>query len=104
MYQSAAFDLEVEGILMRNKRSDAVCHNAVQWFERELKSKREKVWKTLMSEKNVDLTSAMPYLIKINSTDSVWQNLDSRSQDYVYEWQKRANFTILEMFILRHKA
>ena len=104
MLQSAVFDHEVESIFMFNERSDAVCNNAVQWFESELKLKREKVWKTLMREKNIDLSSAMPYLIKINSTDSVWQNLDSKSQDYVYEWQKRANFTILEMFILRHKA
>ena len=104
MFESAIFDYEVEAVLMHMKRSPSVCQNAINWFESQLKMDREKIWKLLMTEKNINLSSAMPYLIRFNEIDSAWQILDNRGKYFVSEWQRRANFTILEMFILRHKA
>ena len=104
IFESAIFDHEVEAVLLNMKRSSEVRQNAIHWFESHLKTERQKAWRLLMTDKNIDLTSAMPYLIRLNKTDTVWQTLDSRGKDYVFEWQRRVNFTILEMFILRHKA
>ena len=104
MFQSAVFDHEVEVVLLNMKRPFEVCQNAIRWFESQLKTERQKVWRSLMTNKNIDLSSTMPYLIRLSQTDPVWQTLDSRGKDFVLEWQRRVNFTILEMFILRHKA
>ena len=104
MFESAIFDHEVVAALLSMKRSSEVRQNAINWFENRLKMERQKVWRSLMTDKNIDLSSAMPYLIRLSKTDTVWQTLDSRGKDYVFEWQRRVNFTILEMFILRHKA
>ena len=94
MFYSVAFDLEVEAILTRYERSGPVCQNAVELFKSELKLKREKAWENLLRKKNIYLSSAMPLLININNVEYVWQTLDNRSKDYIYAWQKRANFTI----------
>ena len=104
IFESAIFDHEVVAALLSMKRSSEVRQNAINWFENRLKMERQKVWRSLMTDKNIDLSSAMPYLIRLSKTDTVWQTLDSRGKDYVFEWQRRVNFTILEMFILRHKA
>lgn len=104
MFDSAYYDHEVETAFLRMKRSPAFCRDAIHWFEREFKKKREVTWKKLLTEKKIDLSSAMPYLIKINEKDDMWKNLENRAKDYLEEWIRRVNFTILEMFILRHKT
>ena len=70
---------------MHMQRPCKVCQNAITLLESYLRLQREKVWKLLMTEKNIDLSSAIPYLIKQSKTDSMWQTLDSRGKDFVYE-------------------
>ena len=57
-----------------------------------------------MTEKNIDLSNAMPYLMKLREFDVVWQTLDFRVKDFACELKLRVNFTNLEMFILSHKV
>lgn len=66
MFGSAYYDNEVETVLMRMK-----C------FESELKSKRKMVCKKFMTDKNIDLSSGMSFLIKANETNDTWHILDS---------------------------
>lgn len=105
MFDSASYDNEVEAALLRMERPPVVCRRAVKWFQTELKAKRQRVWEKLITHENIDLSSAMPFLIKVDETeDDTWQTLENRAKDYIDEWIRRVNFTILEMFIFRHKA
>ena len=71
MFECAVFDEEVKMALIHMKRSREVCQNAVHWLESHLKQEKEKVWKLLMTNKNIDLSSGMPYLIKLSKSDTV---------------------------------
>lgn len=57
-----------------------------------------------MTDKKIDFSIAMPYLIKLNK-NNVWQTLENENRAKgIQRNEYIVNFTIMEMFILRHKA
>ena len=54
MFESTIFDHEVEAVLLNMKIPSKVRQNAINWFGNHLKMERQKVWRLLLTDKNID--------------------------------------------------